>query len=216
MMSEYTKWEAVLISIKSKWCELIASGKKTGEVRKTKPKLNTPFKAYIYCTKERSTDEILWTSGIIGKFSDKANGKIIGEFVCDKISEIRVFENGNVQDFFFDNLSNTCLTYDEISEYIGRDGIGYNWHISELVIYDKPRELGEFCCADIEAIKDCKHRFIMGQPEYYTKHGGWIKGSYGCCKSGETEWCEKCLTKPLRRPPQSWCYVKECERNERA
>lgn len=214
--------KSVLMSIRSEWCELIASSKKTLEVRKTKPKLKTPFNCYIYCTK--GTNLQFWTGKRYSYADDHShnafdkcgNGKVIGEFVCDKISEIRVFENGNVQDFFFDNLSNTCLTYDEISEYIGRDGIGYNWHISELVIYDKPRELGEFCCADIEAIKDCKHRFIMGQPEYYTKHGGWIKGSYGCCKSGETEWCEKCLTKPLRRPPQSWCYVKECERNERA
>ena len=35
--------KAVLISIQPKWCELIASGKKTVEVRKTKPKLETPL-----------------------------------------------------------------------------------------------------------------------------------------------------------------------------
>ena len=42
--------KAVLISIQPKWCELIASGRKTIEVRKTKPKILTPFKVYIYCT----------------------------------------------------------------------------------------------------------------------------------------------------------------------
>ncbi len=42
--------KAVMISIQPKWCELIASGKKTIEVRKTKPKIDTPFKCYIYCT----------------------------------------------------------------------------------------------------------------------------------------------------------------------
>lgn len=42
--------EAVLISVQSKWCELIANGKKTIEVRKTKPRLKPPFKCYIYCT----------------------------------------------------------------------------------------------------------------------------------------------------------------------
>lgn len=51
--------KSVLISIQPKWCELIASGKKTIEVRKTKPKLETPFKVYIYCTK----DEPLYHSG---------------------------------------------------------------------------------------------------------------------------------------------------------
>ena len=41
--------KAVLISIRPKWCEKIASGEKTIEVRKTRPKLQTPFKCYIYC-----------------------------------------------------------------------------------------------------------------------------------------------------------------------
>ena len=45
--------KAVLMSIQPKFCELIASGKKTVEVRKTKPKLETPFKVYIYCTKDK-------------------------------------------------------------------------------------------------------------------------------------------------------------------
>ena len=43
--------KAVLISIRPEWCDLIMRGKKTIEVRKTRPKLETPFKVYIYCTK---------------------------------------------------------------------------------------------------------------------------------------------------------------------
>lgn len=42
--------KAVMLSIRPKWCEKIASGEKTIEVRKTKPKLDTPFKCYIYET----------------------------------------------------------------------------------------------------------------------------------------------------------------------
>ena len=34
--------KSVLISIQPKWCELIANGGKTIEVRKTKPKIDTP------------------------------------------------------------------------------------------------------------------------------------------------------------------------------
>lgn len=41
-----------MISIRPKWCEKICSGEKTIEVRKTRPKLETPFKCYIYCTVE--------------------------------------------------------------------------------------------------------------------------------------------------------------------
>lgn len=47
--------KSVLISIKPQYCELIASGKKTVEVRKRRPKLQTPFKCYIYCTKVKPT-----------------------------------------------------------------------------------------------------------------------------------------------------------------
>ena len=43
--------QCVLISIRPQWCELIANGKKTIEVRKSRPKLETPFKCYIYETK---------------------------------------------------------------------------------------------------------------------------------------------------------------------
>lgn len=43
--------KSVMLSIKPKYCELIASGRKTIEVRKTKPKVETPFKCYIYQSK---------------------------------------------------------------------------------------------------------------------------------------------------------------------
>ena len=80
----------VLISIQPQWCEKIASGEKTLEIRKTKPKLQTPFKCYIYCTK--SKDKIFWQGKLYRYIDDKShnlfdkplNGKVIGEFVCDK------------------------------------------------------------------------------------------------------------------------------------
>ena len=52
--------KAVLISLRPKWCEKIASGEKKIEVRKTRPKLQTPFKCYIYCTAERAGYDALW------------------------------------------------------------------------------------------------------------------------------------------------------------
>ena len=71
----------VLISVRPKYCELIANGEKTIEVRKTRPRITTPFKCYIYCTKDfyRKGD---------GYFQGKYCGKVIGEFVCDKIITI--------------------------------------------------------------------------------------------------------------------------------
>ena len=54
--------KAVLISINPLWCELIGNGEKTVEVRKNRPKLKTPFKVFIYCTKAKTDGEYLWTA----------------------------------------------------------------------------------------------------------------------------------------------------------
>lgn len=144
--------KSVLISIQPKWCELIANGQKTIEVRKTKPKLEPPFKVYIYCTNGK---EKLWVlSGserdfncekiaCIAQAKDvggayQGNGKVIGEFVCNKMLES--FLNNN--DGWF--VEKGCLTPKEIDEYQGDKAILYGWHISDLVIYDKPKQLSGF------------------------------------------------------------------------
>ena len=135
--------KAVLISIQPKWCELIASGKKTVEVRKTKPKIDMPFKCYIYETKGK----LRWCNKCQETDCERpypncacweGQGKVIGEFVCDKMLES--FLNNN--DGWF--VEKGCLTQKEIDEYQGDKAILYGWHISDLVIYDRPRELSEF------------------------------------------------------------------------
>ena len=134
---------AVLLSIKPKYCELIASGKKTVEVRKTRPKIPTLFKCYIYCTKDfyRKGD---------GYFQGKCCGKVIGEFVCDEIISFGFtpYNHGEYMVSFDVNnerniLKESCLSFSEMYEYIG-ENVGYGYHISRLVIYDKPKELSEF------------------------------------------------------------------------
>lgn len=52
--------KSVLISIKPRWCGLIANGQKTVEIRKNRPTLETTFKCYIYCTKDPKL--IFWVS----------------------------------------------------------------------------------------------------------------------------------------------------------
>ena len=165
--------KAVLISIQPKWCELIASGKKTVEVRKTKPKLETPLKCYIYETNWH--DNTYWKNHHKGRL-----GKVIGEFVCDKMLES--FLNNN--DGWF--VEKGCLTQKEIDEYQGDKAILYGWHISDLVIYDKPKELREF------------HPYCDGE-------------CTGCKYLEWIEWYQSdtCMKTRLKRPPQSWCYVEE-------
>lgn len=128
--------KAILQSIRPKHCANIAAGKKTIEVRKTKPKIKTPFNVYIYCTVNGTTakerDRNIFTD---------LRGKVIGEYVCDEIQEI--VEDSSIP-LYFDNWSNkTCLTDLEMREYANGKPL-YLYHISDLKIYDKPKPLSEF------------------------------------------------------------------------
>lgn len=140
--------KSVMLSIRPKWCEMIASGEKTIEVRKTKPKLETPFKCYIYCTSgrpdlnipispERLMQDYLDTGSMQSLNCPLGNGKVIGEFTCDRIYELAPLNHAPD-----DVEKKACLTREEIVNYI--KGTGYGWHIVGLRIYDQPRELSEF------------------------------------------------------------------------
>ncbi len=205
--------KSVMISIKPKWCELIASGQKTIEVRKSRPKLEAPFKCYIYCTKPRYEHEDFIRIDC-QKIQFYGGQKVIGEFVCDEILQFNHDDyNSPAYDISDDDLNRTCLGQEDLYRYASGKTL-YGWHISDLVIYDVPRELSEFVVNDKMAIKTCRHRIRWGQPESVTQNGGWIKGGYCCTRysepvSCEPVFCENYITKPVSRPPQSWCYVEE-------
>lgn len=176
-----------MLSIRPKWCELIASGQKTIEVRKTKPKCNVPFKVYIYCTQSRIPvrydesivmfeDDLAITNrfgrgklvanpyGMLMEGEFLLNCTVIGEFVCDRIIDVDCdsvapFDKASKE--YIDNQC--CLTRDELFVYT--QGLcAFGWYISDLIIYDKPKDLSDF---------------------------------------------------GMKRPPQSWCYVeKERESND--
>lgn len=141
--------KAVMLSIRPKWAEKIANGEKTIEVRKTRPKLDTPFKCYIYCTLQGCNeffrvdlgrDVAKWNRG---KWADR-KGKVIGEFTCDAITRVNICGFWDDSGKQLDNrLKDTCLTSEEFRNYLG-ENVGYGWHISNLKIYDTPRELSEF------------------------------------------------------------------------
>nr|DAO86120.1 MAG TPA: hypothetical protein [Caudoviricetes sp.] len=176
--------KAALISIRPKWCEKICNGKKTIEVRKTRPKLETPFKCYIYCTQARERlitilkdgdenyGEIYRGKPVFIKTDEGSvcdmwgkRQKVIGEFDCDDIYEIdptKTIGAGFAED--------SCVSSRDIHEYLGGQ-TGYGWHIFDLKIYDKPKELSEFT-------------FLR-----------------------ETKFGSEPVT--IKRPPQSWRYVEE-------
>ena len=178
--------KAVLLSIRPKWCEKIVSGEKTIEVRKTRPKLETPFKCYIYRTKGTASHIINgeWVQMEVG-------GTIIAEFTCDRIYELgthspggRYYVKGEDQPTTNDVARQSCLTLRDMHEYL-QSKVGYGWHISDLKIYDKPRELRE----SMKSNRDC----------FYADLGLAKRDCPDCKNSG-------CF---LERPPQSWCYVQD-------
>lgn len=155
--------KSVVLSIKPKWCELIASGRKTIEVRKTRPKLEAPFKCYIYCTKagqrliaiirdgNENYGEIYHGKTVFIK-TEKGSvcdmwgkrQKVIGEFVCDEILQFNHDDyNSPAYDISDDDLNRTCLWQEDLYRYASGKTL-YGWHISNLVIYDKPKEISEF------------------------------------------------------------------------
>ena len=131
--------KAVLISIRPKWCELILSGKKTIEIRKTRPKLETPFKCYIYCTRFYPGDPDSMISLKDRKsFFKPESGKVVGEFVCDRVDSLS--GRGVVADWA---LQDACLSETQYAAY--RKGkTTYFWHITDLKIYDQPKRLDDF------------------------------------------------------------------------
>ena len=192
--------KSVLISIQPKWCELIASGKKTVEVRKTKPKLDVPFKVYVYMTKE-------YNRGVNSCFYFYKSGKVIGEFVCNNI-DWHGLNNLIVKEDAEHTLSGTCLTKEEVLNYLNyQKGTNiyacknydfYGWHISDLKIYDKPKELGEFVVEGDCLNGDCKKcKWFDGGNNYNVEADCLLPYDFHFNKT----------VKPLFRPPQSWCYV---------
>ncbi len=178
--------KSVLISIKPKWWNLICTFlgydnrrplyKKRLELRKSKPKIETPFKCFVYETKT----PLRWNkthNNIIGG----EGGYIVGEFICDYIISYCEMENADIAEQM------SCVSREDILDYSNGKAV-YGWHISDLVIYDKPRELSEF-------YQKCKS---------YDKDE-WENDDCLECKNP----CGNGGKLYLKRPPQSWCYVEE-------
>lgn len=158
--------KAVMISIRPKWCEKIASGEKAIEVRKTRPKLETPFKCYIYRTKGTVPHIIndKWVQMEVG-------GTVIGEFTCDGITRVNIYGFWDGDGRQLENrIADTCLTPMALCEYAG-ERVCYGWHISELKIYDKPKKLSEFSHPFENCIDKVCDEFGCASCE----NGGYIK-----------------------------------------
>lgn len=205
--------KAVLLSIRPEWCDKILNGKKTVELRKSCPVHGTPFKVYIYCTKAMS--KIGYLRIVPGKGWLRLDSTVIGEFTCKKITGLtHVGETGSWEPASLyvmapglyykpadELLEAACMSKETAEKYLkGRDGLA--WHISDLKIYDKPRELDEFSRFGFCGMNGTG---VCGNEgcKYYEPSSNYMEPP--TCK---IDGCSIC------RPPQSWCYMREESKDE--
>ena len=126
---------------------------------------------------------------------------VLWKFVCDKIEEFSIpypAYFGEVNRHTRELIENACLNLLEAHLYLGKKN-GYAWHISDLVIYDKPKALSEFTTYCKEQDKDDPN---CDDCIYFEPCRGVDFDESDCHCNGH---------KPITRPPQSWCYVESLE-----
>ena len=188
--------KSILISIKPQWCEKIANGEKTIEVSKSAPK-EVPFKAYIYCTKTENKWSLCDYEGAYENSEGEivyAQQHIIGEFICDKVDEYfytRIVDFSTLRGYFIsdNHLAAMCLSYGDVMNY-GKGRTLYGLHISDLKIYDQPKELSEF-----------RKSGFMTEEE-------WLAYLYPHTHCHYAAWAKKF---EITRPPQSYMFVEEVQ-----
>ena len=185
--------KAVLISVRPKWVELIASGRKTAEVRKNRPQIETPFICYLYMSRYHWAFDLLRNYGM-EELADRLaaeTGMVVGEFICDSIYKFStVVYLGNEQLISDDEVvKKSCVPRSDLRKYEGTIapyGL-YGWNISGLKIYEKPKRIFDFVRPACERASDC---------------------GAGC-----SYWCgslHRCMRNYIvLTPPQSWMYVEE-------
>jgi len=223
--------KAVMQSVSPRICEKVATGDCTVLVSKTAPKCDVPFKDYIYCIK--SGEIIYGNSNIFVTDSLKRlrkspamedafekqsvltrwNGKVIGEFVCNRIDGIqkRGFDNnfdycylslnewGNDDiEIEITDIKKSRIPKADLNKYGANVQWLYAWHISDLKIYDKPKELREFR----KPLDSVRCSYFKGQDYCEENCVGFGNTDYFCKEYWDWE-------RGLTRAPKSWQYVEE-------
>lgn len=143
--------KTILLSVQPKWVEKILNGEKTIEIRKVAPKLKAPYEVLIYCTKEKPYIVASY-SGVVENekpyyvdvrfmppvISEFINGKVVAKFTLNKVEEIPFDYDEHIR--IYDKC---CVDMEELISY-SKSKTLYAWHIDNLVIFDKPKELSEF------------------------------------------------------------------------
>lgn len=179
----------VLASLKPYYYYLVGEGIKKIEVRKVEPKSKRWDRDVLFYMSKDEKSFAKIPKELQEKYR-KHFGKVGLKYVCDKIIDISVVVRNCNEDcnkvYYNDECKGSCLTWKELQEY-GKGKTLYDWHISDLKIYDKPKELSEFR-------KPCSDKYI--------KKYKYCQG----CKHGLCADLADCWN-TVNCPPQSMCYV---------
>ena len=194
--------KAIMISIQPRYLKDILNGEKTLEIRKTFPKCDLPIVVYIYCTQGKPYIKECKGFRYIGdkEIANQGyylNGKVVAKFTLNKVDIIKP----NEYDYFYPNDKGvnksledlSCLTKKELHSYL-KGKRGYAWHIDNLVIFDKPKEISEFRAWQIGFTKNLPDDLVECDFCPYNNY-------YDC------EECPKKFLMPLTRAPQSWQFI---------
>lgn len=142
--------KAILKSIKPYYLYCIIAGKKRVECDKRRPvDKGWNRKVMLYCSKDMKSFRRI--PKVFRPLIIPYIGKVVCEFICDRIYKIKdsgwqyLIEN----DIALTNriARESCLLYDDLRRYLGTKD-GYGWHISDLKIYEQPKELSDFVPAN--------------------------------------------------------------------
>ncbi len=208
--------KAVLRSVKPYWLYLIITGKKTVEIGKSCPRAKDWNKVVeMYCSKDmRSFNRIPEEDK---KWMRKYLGKVACRFVCDKVDEYTFSHYEAEYRVTHIEQRAMCLNQPELIQYGGGRTL-YGWHITDLKIYDKPKELSEFYKVGAKSLEKlatddelCSYCYRTGGGEYamvVTPNGlDACEGRF--CEEAYEEYLEQEFA--LTRPPESWMYIQELE-----
>ena len=190
--------KSILISIKPKWVAKILKREKTIEVRKSKPKCDLPIEVYIYCTKG---GQGLWYvknktykggHAYVGDSVEPVcNGKVVAKFTLREVERLERYSSPFTCETIlhtkkvptrYNMERKTCLTDAELLRYT--NGKGYAWHISDLEIFDKPKELSEFDYPNPSGTRYVSKRSLNGLPDKKHPPQSWCY-VYGTCTFDE-------------------------------
>lgn len=175
------------------------------EKSKEKPK---PKTGYVYCTNPHAKKVLsLFTADFqpyLNTCRSICNGRVVASFTLMEVEKINCETYPSDDSYQFRHeyfpekstedeiLRKSCIS--GLEPYL--DGCeGYAWHISDLQIFDKPKNIWEFeHVGGYLSVKDCPKK-----EKGFCNMGFGVRGYSGCDKAR------------LKRPPKPWCYVEELQ-----